>query len=73
MKKRISRKPDQKRAPRTEAKSSYGRKYLPKKQLDRAEKFPKDAGYKDSPAMSIEERKAAQLAKWRKELGLEDE
>jgi len=27
----------------------------------------------DQPAMSIEERKAAQLAKWRKELGLEDD
>jgi len=32
-----------------------------------------DDKYKDTPAMSIEERKAAQLAKWRKELGLEGE
>lgn len=29
--------------------------------------------YKDTPAMSIEERKAAQLAKWRKELGLDSD
>ncbi|MGK7345250.1 MAG: hypothetical protein ACNS63_05530 [Candidatus Nitrospinota bacterium M3_3B_026] len=30
-----------------------------------------DSKYMDTPKMSVEERKAAQLAKWRKELGLD--
>jgi hypothetical protein len=40
--------------------------------MDRTERLPKDSGYLDTEPMSIEERKAAQLAKWRKELGLEE-
>ncbi|MBI4666686.1 MAG: hypothetical protein HY751_09795 [Nitrospinae bacterium] len=35
--------------------------------------LPKDDRYKDVNPMSIEERKAAQLEKWRKELGLDEE
>jgi hypothetical protein len=31
-----------------------------------------DPGLKEQETMSIEERKAAQLAKWKKELGLDD-
>ena len=31
-----------------------------------------DGKYMDLPMKTIEERKAAQLAKWRKELGLDD-
>lgn len=74
MKKRVFRKPDQKRASsRGQGKSGLGRgKYQPKKALDRAERLPKDSGFMDTEPMSIEERKAAQLAKWRKELGLEE-
>lgn len=82
MKKRVFKKPDKKRAPgggqgRGGAGSS-GRgtsghgKYKPKRAMDRAEKLPKDSGYMDTEPMSIDERKAAQLAKWRKELGLEE-
>ncbi|VAX19777.1 hypothetical protein MNBD_NITROSPINAE01-1165 [hydrothermal vent metagenome] len=32
-----------------------------------------DGKYMDLPMKTIEERKAAQLAKWRKELGIDDE
>ena len=32
-----------------------------------------DGKYMDLPMKTIEERKAAQLAKWRKELGLDDD
>ena len=74
MKKRVFRKPDQKRASGGgQGKSGYGRgKYQPKKVMDRVERLPKDSGFMDTEPMSIEERKAAQLAKWRKELGLEE-
>ena len=79
MKKRVFRKPDQKRPPGAgQGRSGVGRggygpsKYLPKRTMDRTERLPKDSGYLDTEPMSIDERKAAQLAKWRKELGLEE-
>lgn len=84
MKKRVFKKQDQKRTPgggqdrsgrgpggRSASGSGRG-KYLPKRTMDRTEKLPKDSGYLDTEPMSIDERKAAQLAKWRKELGLEE-
>ncbi len=80
MKKRVFRKPDQKRPSGGggQGRSGVGRggygpsKYLPKRTMDRTERLPKDSGFMDTEPMSIEERKAAQLAKWRKELGLEE-
>lgn len=79
MKKRVYKKPDQKRVPgggqgrSGVSRSSYApSKYQPKRMMERTERVPKDSGYMDTEPMSIEERKAAQLAKWRKELGLEE-
>lgn len=61
------------RGPGGRSASGSGRgKYLPKRTMDRTERLPKDSGFMDTEPMSIDERKAAQLAKWRKELGLEE-